>query len=242
MPKTNETLISKIIVSQKDLTEMFPSAIYYCFDSFNSHSTLLFEGLILKYRYSFFLSAVLVWGEKLKERSKEIIEVDLGSKFEELNDSIVYLTLESLESQEKTSQKMNKRAVVILEPFLLAGKLSLYLSALQKSAKKSTEPIYLLTLIADQESISKIKTMSPIFRIVVLFCIKSEQTLTENVKQEVKTRSSSFITTNSNSNTPFDFIRVLRSVSAKEILDRLFLTSIENENREGDENTTHSGK
>jgi len=164
---------------------------------------------VLKYTHEFFKSALSIWSVKLHDKHIEQIEADLQSPYEELRQVIEFCSLEEfVDSTSSPQAKHPIRARMLVVPFLFAEVLEQHSQKLQKSAKKAQEPIYILSIIADLESVSKVLNINPLIRVVMLFCIESEAALVQHVKMDSKAPKID----------RFNFSEILRSVSARQII------------------------
>ena len=165
---------------------------------------------MLKYTHEFFKSALSIWSVKLHEKHIEKIETDFQSPYEELREVIEFCTLEEfIEAQALPSAaKQSVRAKILVIPFLFAEVIEPHSQKLQKSAKKAQEPIYILAIIADIESVRKVLNINPLIRVIMLFCIESEAALVQHVKLDSKAAKIEH----------FNFSEIIRSVSARQII------------------------
>lgn len=182
-------LIENIVVSEEKIKNLFSSSTDYEFDSSNSHSSLMFEGLTVKFTKTFFTAAVSYWEGKIIDKIHTRLRADFKTS---LNDLLPQLAFCSMESFIMNSQELRKdqkiRGIVVVEPFLFASKFTpaeeTFVSGLKKS--KSTKPIYILSIMNDYDTLSKLAFIDPMVRIIMLFCINSEHELLNHIRVDGK--------------------------------------------------------
>lgn len=89
---------------------------------------------------------------------------------------------EFLEETKDSEDSSSVRATVVYEPFLFARKLDLVYELLSKKAKKLTKSVYFLSLMNEASMVTKLLSLSPVIRIMMLFSVFSEDKLFKNIK------------------------------------------------------------
>lgn len=127
-------------------------------------------------------TAVAYWENRLIEKLVKQIELDFNTDFESLRPHIAFETTEEFisESTSNTSQKdSNVRITVVYEPFLFSNssRFNSQYAGMQKTGKKSVRPFYFVSIMNDFSSLSKVLSLTPNAKLLMLFCITSREDL-----------------------------------------------------------------
>lgn len=149
----------------------------------------MFEGLIVKFTKTFFTAAVSYWEGKIIDKIHARLKADFKTSLKELLEQVVFCSMENFIMHSKEYRKDPKiRAIVVLEPFLFSSKFTpaeeTFVAGLKKS--KSTKPIYILSIMNDRKTLSKLAFIDPMVRIIMLFCIHSEADLIHSIRVDGK--------------------------------------------------------
>lgn len=182
-------LIETIVANQEKIKTQFSSSTYYDFDASNSHSSLMFEGLTVKFTKTFFTAAVLYWEGKIIDKIHERLKIDFKTSLAEILPQVAFCSMENFIMQSKELRKDPKiRGIVVVEPFLFKSKFSpveeTFVTRLKKS--KSTKPIYILSIMNDLSTLSELAFIDPMVRIIMLFCVNSESELVSSIRLDGK--------------------------------------------------------
>lgn len=149
----------------------------------------MFEGLTVKFTKTFFTAAVSYWEGKIIDKIHDRLKLDFKASLGEIIPQVAFCSMESFIMESQNLRKDNKvRAIVVVEPFLFGSKFSsaeeTFVSGLKKS--KSTKPIYILSIMNDYGTLSKLAFIDPMVRIIMLFCINSESELLQSIRVDGK--------------------------------------------------------
>lgn len=80
------------------------------------------------------------------------------------------------------------KAIILLEPFLFEHKMSAIQEKLVQAISKNkySKMIYVVSIMNDYSSLSKLAFINPLIRIMMLFCITSETELMRNIRIQGK--------------------------------------------------------
>lgn len=110
-------------------------------------------------------------------------------KIEEVLPLVNFCSMETFLMEGKQILKdQSTKAVVIVEPFLFESKLvSIEGQLLELLAKnKLSKMIYIISVINDYRSLSRLAFINPMIRIMMLFCITNEKALIDNIHVDGK--------------------------------------------------------
>lgn len=188
-PGLTVKMIENIVVTQEKIKNAFSSSTDYDFDASNSHSSLMFEGLTVKFTNPFFIAAVSYWEGKIIDKIHARLRADFKGNLAEILPQVAFCSMERfiMSSKELRNDPKN-RAIVVLEPFLFSSKFSpaeeTFVAGLKKS--KSNKPIYILSIMNDFNTLEKLAFIDPMVRIIMLFCINSERELIHSIRVDGK--------------------------------------------------------
>lgn len=122
------------------------------------------------------------WENRLIEKLVKQIELDFNNDFESLRRHIAFETVEEFtsDSTSNTSQKdSNVRITVVYEPFLFSNssRFNTQYPGMLKTGKKSVRPFYFVSIMNDFASLSKVLSLTPNAKMLMLFCITSREDL-----------------------------------------------------------------
>lgn len=122
------------------------------------------------------------WESRISDKIKEQLASDFESPFDDLNPCIQCCTLATyLQHGMSYSKFPSIRATIICEPFLFINKIQDVLPSLSKIVKKSTKPIYVLSIMSDKLALEKVMGIEPVVRAMMLFCFNSEEELLASI-------------------------------------------------------------
>lgn len=113
------------------------------------------------------------------------MEHDLKCSFTELSSSVHFCTLETfLNKGAEINKDHSIRVQVVYEPFFFNQKFTSLSAAFHKSCKKSTKPIYVVSIMSDLEVIKRVMEMNPMIRVLVLFVARNEDLLMQSIRTD----------------------------------------------------------
>lgn len=81
------------------------------------------------------------------------------------------------------------RATVVYEPFLFTRKIEMVSEQLERVCRKLTKPVYFISLMNEVTMIDRLLCLTPMIRIIMLFCIFSEDKLFQTLKVDEEGRA-----------------------------------------------------
>jgi len=176
-------LVPLIVLSDAELKKHGFNGVFYSFDPSSSHSSLMIEGLIIKYTHAFFEAAISYWEGRVIDKIKERLSIDLNSSFENIKNQVSFCSLSDFLMNAKVYGKdANIRTIVVYEPFLFTRKVDSVLEPLQRIGKKLTKPVYFASLMNEVTMIENIISLSPMARLLMHFCLINEDKLFQTIK------------------------------------------------------------
>ncbi len=164
----------------------FGNKVFYELDPSQSHSTLMIEGLILKFSESFFATAVSYWQTRLTARIQDQLMNDFKvDTYTEIQNSISFTTLHSA-GPLLTDKNSQLRATIICIPFMFSEQYSSQIEKHAKSWTRALRPVYIASIMIDLAILRKLTELCPLVKVVMLFCVESEEELANSIRRDGK--------------------------------------------------------
>lgn len=106
------------------------------------------------------------------------IEFDLGDTWENLKNSVKFISLENLLKGKRDENEPKQRALVLFEPFFFHKSYDFKFEKLSSELKKMIkEPVYFVTIFTDIPSIQAYLSLLPVFKLITRFVVKNKTIL-----------------------------------------------------------------